>query len=477
MNTADLVHFSDQSWSKRDFDGARVTVMGLGLFGGGRDLTRFLCEAGAEVVVTDLRDAEALRPSVDSLAELPIRWVLGEHREEDLLKRDLVFVNPAIPRDVPLLRDCARRGVPLDTEMNLFFKLCPGKICGVTGSNGKTTTTSLIAEMARGRFPRVRLGGNMGISLLGELHSIAPDDWVVLELSSFQLEDLASLRRRPEIALVTNLAPNHLDRHGTYANYLAAKRVVLEGDGHAVLFGDEARTRSWAQGTRRSVSFFGRCGGVRPRAPGCWLEEGSRVVQSTGGDLSRPRTLFESSDLRLTGQFNVLNAAGAAAAALAMGCSAESILRGARSFEPIEHRLEFVREFERVRYYNDSIATTPESTLCAIEALGPKLVLIAGGSDKGTSFRRLGRAMALETRGVVLLGETASRIEAAVGESAAPRCVMTRASSLDEAVRAARDLARPGDAVALSPACASYDMFPHFAERGRRFKELVKALD
>ena len=199
------------------FRGKRVTVMGLGLFDGGRGASEFLCRQGSEVTVTDLRSAERLRPSVRSLKHLPIRWVLGNHREEDFLEADLVVVNPAVPKSSPLLELCQRRRVLLDTETNLFFKCCAGKICAITGSNGKTTTTRLIAEMLSRRWPDVRVGGNVGRSLLPEVEQIHPYDWVVLELSSFQLDDLRAIRRRPEVSVVTNISPNHLDRHGTHA--------------------------------------------------------------------------------------------------------------------------------------------------------------------------------------------------------------------------------------------------------------------
>jgi UDP-N-acetylmuramoylalanine--D-glutamate ligase len=445
--------------------------MGLGLFGGGRGLTEFLCRSGADVTVTDLRDAATLAPSVAALEGLPVRWVLGEHREEDFLGADTVFVNPAVPRENPLVVRCRERGIELDTEMNLFFKLCRGRICAVTGSNGKTTTTALAGAMLRRAFATTRVGGNIGVSLLGEVEEIGPEDWVVLELSSFQLEDLAALARRPEVALVTNLSPNHLNRHGTYAAYLAAKRVILEGRGWAVLNGDDALTRSWAAGTGRRVCYFGRAAVARPRARGVWFE-GDEVAFAAG---ATRRVLFTRADIALKGDFNLVNAAGAAAAAIAAGCPPTDVLGAVREFRPIEHRLELVRELDGVEFYNDSIATTPESTLCAIAALGPEMVVIAGGSDKGSSFAPLARALARRTRGVVLLGATAPRIAAALFDARAGIPVR-RAGTLEEAVHAARELARPGDRVVLSPACASFDMFTHFGERGRRFKEIVAGL-
>ena len=452
--------------------------MGLGLFGGGSALTQFLCDAGAEVLVTDLRDERSLRPSLTALDGLPVQWVLGQHRERDFLDADMVFANPAVPRDAEILRRCSSKGVPLETEMNLFFKLCRGKICAITGSNGKTTTTLLTAEIARQASERARVGGNLGISLLNEVESIDSEDWVVLELSSFQLEDLRAINRRPEVSLVTNLSPNHLNRHGTYENYIEAKRTILEdgpSDSFAILNGDDAVLRNWSTRTRRRVIYYGGANEILPRARGVWAL-GDSVYHSEDGTRQE---LFKANDLQLAGRFNLINAAGAAAAALAMGCSREQIQAGTRRFRPAEHRLEFVREVEGVRFYNDSIATTPESTLCAIDALGPNLVLIAGGSDKGSSFRLLGRAIAHRTRGAVLLGKTAPSIRESIeaaGLSLSSSVPILAAETLESAVKAARTLARQGDHIALSPACASYDMFTHFAERGQRFKAIVNAL-
>lgn len=445
--------------------------MGLGLFGGGQGLTEFLCRSGASVTVTDLRDSGTLRPALEALRDYRINWVLGKHREQDFLEADIVFVNPAVPREAPLVGLCRDRGVPLETEMNLFFKLCRGKICGLTGSNGKTTTTCLAGEIFRQAFPRTLVGGNLGVSLLNKVERIRPEDWVVLELSSFQLEDLVPIKRRPDISVVTNLSPNHLNRHGTYERYLAAKKVILGGPGHAVLNGDDTVVRSWGSATGRRITYFGRSGAVRPRARGVWLT--GDEVRICEGD--RQRQLFTRSDTRLAGNFNMINAAGAAAAALAAGCSPTNVLEGIRGFRPIEHRLEFVREHDGVTFFNDSVATTPESTLCAIEALGPDVIVIAGGSDKGSSFRHLGRTLARRTQGVVLIGQTATKILDALRDAHA-KIPMVPAESLEQAVDAARKLARPGDRVVLSPACASYDMFTHFDQRGKLFKQIVGEL-
>ncbi len=458
------------------FRGRKVTVMGLGLFGGGRGAAEFLCQQGAEVIVTDLRTEDILAPVIDTLRHLPIEWVLGQHREEDFLGADLVVPSPAVPRDAPLLARCRQRGIALDTEMNLFFKYCRGKICSVTGTNGKTTTTSLIGDIVRAHSPGTRVGGNIGKSLLPEVTSIGPDQWVILELSSFQLEDLVGLERRPQVSVVTNLSPNHLDRHGTYADYVDAKRTIIEPGGEpnvAVLNAEDARVRTWQAPTRRTL-FFGRTGRVLPRAPGVWVNLDTSDVVVVQREQQTPVRLFRTDDLALPGRFNLLNAAAAAAASVAMGVPAATIRAAIRSFRTVEHRLERFHVADGVEYFNDSIATNPESTIAALEALGPRIVLVCGGAPGGRrSYRALGQAIARRTRCVILIGETAADIAAAI-PSRRDGPLIHVAGGFEEAVVSTRRFAQTGDQVVLSPGCSSYDMFVNFEERGRSFKRLVR---
>ena len=466
--------FLRETIAPSDFAGRRVTVMGLGLFGGGRGLTEALCRWGADVTVTDMASESKLAKSLEALRGLPLRLVLGTHEERDFREADLVFANPAVPRTAPLLELCRSRGVPIETEMNLFFKLCRGRICAVTGSNGKTTTTSLLAAMARTERPTTRLGGNLGRSLLDEVETIAPDDWTILELSSFQLEDLASIERRPDIALVTNLSPNHLDRHGTYERYTAAKRVAIEGArGHAVLCGDDTLVRSWGGLTARTRTYYGRANRVLPRAAGVWVVADDRVVAVGLENCRHEIELFSAADLPLRGRFNLVNAAGAAAGALALGTTPDGVRAGVRSFRAIPHRLELVHAGEGIEWFNDSIATTPESAICALEALGPRVILIAGGSEKGSSFRHLGRVIALRSRAAILIGLTAPKIRDAI-RAADREYPVTVEDSLASAVARAKQIADPGDRIVLSPACASFDMFVNFEDRGRQFTALAR---
>ncbi|MEC7775091.1 MAG: UDP-N-acetylmuramoyl-L-alanine--D-glutamate ligase [Planctomycetota bacterium] len=450
----------------------KVTVVGLGSFGGGAGVTRFLDSQGARVTVTDLKTGKELEKELAGLADLDIKWVLGEHRDEDLLEADLVVLNPAIPRCIPLVERCVGAGVPLETEMNLFFKYCRGKICAITGSNGKTTTTSLAGAMARQRWPELLIGGNIGRSLLPQVDQIAEEDWVLLELSSFQLDDLASIDRRPNISVITNLSENHIDWHGSYDNYLAAKRQILRTGPPpdiAVLNLSDPLLRKWAgESTRELRAVSTPAEGIT----GVITDMDAGAVRSIGG--GKEERLFSREDLQLRGDFNLVNAATAAAAAAAMGIEPPEILEAVRSFKGVEHRLQLVGTFREVEYFNDSIATTQESTVAALQNLGPAVILICGGKSKGCGFDQLAATAAKETRHVVLIGETAGEIETAIRAAGADSPELTHAADLRAAVEAAARSARPGDRVLLSPACPSYDQFKNFEERGKEFCRLIE---
>jgi UDP-N-acetylmuramoylalanine--D-glutamate ligase len=452
-------------------DGKRVTVMGLGLFGGGLGVTRFLVRQGAKVTVTDMKSEHDLRESVELLRPLPVTLKLGGHDERDFREADLVIVNPAVPENNPYL-GMARA---LETEMNLFFKLCRAEtIVGVTGSNGKTTTTTLVGEIVRKHPWRSWVGGNIGVSLLESLPEIAPDHLVILELSSFQLENLGLLKKSPHVGAVLNLSPNHLDRHGTMESYTAAKRQIIRHPPSRlkILNGDDPVVRGFASAAPTPTQFFSLketpASGARVRD-----ERIEIAVPNVAATLDVRRR-------RIPGNFNLANMAAAALATSpaavpgwgrdAWQSACEEVFN---SFPGVEHRLEFVAEKRGVKYYNDSKSTDAEATIAALETLPGPFVLILGGFDKKTPWETLARCVAEKpVRAVVLLGQTAPAIEAALRASArVPEIV--RVGSIDDTVCVA---ARPGETVLLSPACASWDMFRNFTERGLRFKALVAAL-
>jgi UDP-N-acetylmuramoylalanine--D-glutamate ligase len=457
------------------FAGKRITIMGLGFFGGTIGLARYLVSQGALVTITDLRPAADLQDSVAALHGLPVRLVLGRHELVDFTDVDQVFASPAVREDSPYLVAARARGVPIDTEMNLFMRLCRGSVIGVTGSNGKTTTTSLIGAILRTANPRTQVGGNIGRSLLPEVTTIDPGDPVVLELSSFQLEDLAAVGRSPQIGLLLNLSPNHLDRHGSMEAYLAAKLQIFAYQRPvdvAILNADDPPLQPLVGHLRSQVRLFSCTHAVEN---GAYLESDRLLVAHAG----MASEVCRLGDIPLPGRHNVANVLAAVAAADAWGVSATVMRQAIRAFPGVEHRLERVCERQGVSFYNDSIATTPTGTLAALAAIQQPVWLIAGGYDKGLPFHALGEAIVRRVKGVFLIGTTAPQIAQAVAtacpaERKRPRIELCH--DLRHAVQAAFGAASPGEVVLLSPACASYDQFRNFVERGRLFKQLVLAL-
>ncbi|MDD9949914.1 MAG: UDP-N-acetylmuramoyl-L-alanine--D-glutamate ligase, partial [candidate division Zixibacteria bacterium] len=488
----------------------RVTVLGLGVLSGGVASARYFAARGADVTVTDLLPAEALRKSIDALAPWPVRYVLGEHREEDITGVDLVVVGPAVRDDSPYLRLARDRGVPLTTEMNLVFETCRRPVIGITGSNGKTTTTRLLGALHQAVDPETLVGGNIGRAVLNELEDSASP--VILELSSFQLHRLAWIRRSPGLAVVTNLSPNHLDWHGTFDAYDQAKRHIVHyqsPEDMVVLNADDERLRKWASFCPGRVAWFSMEG---PVETGCYVRDGQVVFRDGAGERdgsgargaskaggastergpAAERTICPVDALRLPGPHNLANLLAAVTAACLGGIPPSVIRSTVEAFPGVEHRLEEVAVIDGVRYFNDSACTTPASTVTALRAFYAPVVLIAGGYDKGTAFDDMAEEIVRRARAVVLIGATADAIETAIGEAggagtadvdpadvytaAAKPPVIARAETLDDAVWKSAGLARPGDVVVLSPSCASYDMFTNFEERGQRFKEAVAAL-
>jgi len=440
-----------------DFAGRRVVVMGLGHFGGGIAAARWLCAAGARVTVTDLAGADRLAASLEQLRDLPITYRLGGHDPADLEGCDLLVVSPAVPRErSEFLRLAIERGVPLSSEMNLFLERCPvRRVIGVTGTAGKSTTTAMIGSILQsavraGLARRAWTGGNIGHSLLGDLPAMSPEDLMVLELSSFQLEDLAALAWSPPRAVITNIRPNHLDRHGTLENYAAAKLNLVRHqspDDVVIIPAGDAELRSRLERA-----------GAGPRVR-------EAVFDPAFAEAVHP-----------PGPHNRVNAALAIAAARSWGLPDDVIRAGLDGFAGLPHRLEFVASRDGVRWYNDSKSTTPESTRLAIDAFEEPVIVLVGGADKGMSFAELGEYMALKARAVIGYGAMGPTILEAVRRHVPPGTADIRAAaSLEEAERIARGLAVPGDVVVLSPACTSYDMFANYEERGEVFRRLVRA--
>ncbi len=464
-----------------DLEGLRVTVMGLGLFGGGAGVTRFLVSRGARVTVTDLRDAALLKKSLDLLDGLPVRFVFGRHDLRDFTGADLVVANPAVPPGSPFLEAAAKGMVPVDSEINMTLRFLPSRhLVGVTGSNGKTTTSHLVRAMAQACGRTAWLGGNTGGSLLTRLDEIGRDDVVVLELSSFQLEMTGAAGLGPDVAVITNITPNHLDRHGTFAAYVAAKKKILIRARRAVFNAEDRLTPELvgAFGSAGSTLFSSR----RALDVGLYLEGGAlrQARRTASGEDGGSRVVSSIRDFTLPGVFNAENIMAALAATshvLGVEDVPSEAARAGAAFAGVPHRLEMVGRVGGVRYINDSIATTPESTMAALSAVDGEIALIAGGYDKKIPLDGLAGAIRERVSLLYLIGETAGKVAEAVRkreEGGGPRVV--RANGVEEAVEMASRAAGDGWTVLLSPAFASYDQFINFEERGVCFRKSVSRL-
>ena len=429
-----------------ELSGLRVTVVGLGRFGGGVGVTRWLAGQGAKVTVSDQADAESLAESIAKLSGLDVELHFGGHLRADFLTADLLVVNTAVPKQLPLLAEARAAGVPRTSEMNLFLQRCPACVVGVTGTVGKSTTAAMIAQILSRQYV-THLGGNIGVSLLDKLPEMGPDHLVVLELSSFQLEDLPIVGISPHVAVVTNFSANHLDRHGTVEAYAEAKRNIFKfqrAEDVLVLNRDCSATADWTGRAHGRVEWFDPSG--------------------------------EPFELTVPGPHNQANAQAAWTACRLFGVDRPAAAAALAAYQALPHRLSFVAEKAGVRFYDDSKCTTPDGAIVAIESFDAgEVVIIVGGYDKGAEFGSLGEALASRAKAVIAMGATKRKIAAAI-EGAAGSAAFELADDLAGAFQAARRHAEPGDVVLLAPACASYDMFLNYQHRGQQFTELVQKL-
>ena len=457
-----------------DFRGRRVTVVGLGKGRATAGIARFLVANGAQVTISDPLPREKLGEGIARLGDTPAELVLGPSSDDAALADpDFVFFNQGVrPRSATIQR-AVQRGIPVLTEMGLFFRLCPAPIVGVTGTKGKSTTFTLIRQILETGPKRVVAGGNIGTAIIDLLGTISADDLVLLELSSFQL---ATLGRSPHVAVVTNVLEDHLDFHGTRDAYVAAKRNIVAWQGPrdiAVLNVDDPTTVALHTGAASEVRGYSVV--LRPKRGAYRDADGTLAL--VDGPARTP--LLHERELRIPGRHNVSNALAAAAAAAVHGIPADAIAGVLRQFSGLPHRLETVAEIGGVLYVNDSQGTTPYATIPALTAHGRPAVVILGGVSKSADFTELGRAVVRDARGAVLIGQAADEIGAALERAGAARkpLPVERAATLPEAVRLATALARPGDVVLLSPAGQSFDMFTSYEERGEVFRRAVRDLE
>ena len=450
--------------------GKKVAVLGIGV--SNTPLIRMLLRAGVEVTACDKRRREDFDDRVEELKSLGANVCLGEDYLEHLEGQDIIFRTPGMRPDLPQLTAAVRRGSVLTSEMEVFFQVCPCPIIGVTGSDGKTTTTTIIAELLKAAGETVYLGGNIGKPLLPDVKMMEPSDFAVVELSSFQL---MTMSLSPHIAVVTNLAPNHLDVHKSMEEYISAKKNIFLHQNRAdqvVLNADNAITAAFAAEAPGSVTVFSRQG--QPSGDAVFFRNDAIWLNDGGGE----RLILRREEILLPGDHNVENYM-AAIAAVKEHVPVNAIRSFAAKFSGVEHRIELVRTLDGVRYYNDSIASSPTRTMAGLKCFPEKVILIAGGYDKHIPFDDLGPAITEHVKRLILTGNTASKIRKAV--EAAPdfaegRPVIKEYTDFKEAVLAAHGAAESGDVVILSPACASFDQFRNFMERGNTFKHIVLEL-
>lgn len=457
-----------------DYSGKRIVILGLGRQG--KALARFFARAGAQVVISDLRPAEALAADMAELDGLGITFVLGGHPLSLLDNAHLLCLSGGVPPTIPIVEEARRRGIPLSNDTVLTLALSPAPVLGITGSAGKTTTTTLTGLMLQEGGITAHVGGNIGTPLIDRLEGVKPTDWLVLELSSFQLE---LCRQSPQVAAVLNVTPNHLDRHPDMEAYAEAKRNIFryQGPGDTVVLGwDNPRTRGWWQeavpGGVRKLAFSL----AEPVPEGAFLDGATLRLRVDG----RERVICRAEEVRLRGRHNLANVLAAATLAAVVGADVEAIAAVARRFEGVPHRLEVVRQWKGALWVNDSIATAPERVIAALHSFSEPIVLLAGGRDKKLPWEEFARVAAERVRYVIAFGEAAPLVERVLapylrhGRSRLEG--VERVPDLERAVQRAAEVVRPGEVVLLSPGGTSFDAYRNFEERGEHFRRLVREL-
>ena len=447
-----------------DLAGKKVLVVGLARTGIATAL--FCAERGARVTATEARPELEIAETAAKLRSAGVTLELGGHRPETFVQQDLIVPSPGVPPLMPALAAARAIGVPVWSEIELAWRFLRGRLICITGSNGKTTTTSLIGHILETSGFPVQVAGNIGTPLISRVDISSDTSFTVVEASSFQLESISALR--PDISVLLNLTPDHLDRHGSIEAYAAAKARIFENqteEDAAVINAEDAVAPQYAPAGAR-VFWFSR---VKRVANGCYLRGDEIVFRCEGTET----VLLERKDIGLRGSHNIENVLAAAAAARLAGAQPAAIAEGVRTFAGVEHRIEYVATISGVEYFNDSKATNVDATLKALDAFPGKVVVILGGKDKGSDFRILRQALRSRARMALLIGSAADKIETEL----AGVIPVERAETMARAVEIASRRAQPGDTVLLAPACASLDQFENYEHRGRVFKQLVRELE
>ncbi|WP_158820154.1 UDP-N-acetylmuramoyl-L-alanine--D-glutamate ligase [Granulicella sp. S156] len=449
-----------------ELSGKRVLVVGLGK--SGLAAARFLKERGARVTVSDARPA-TLIAELPGLLEQGIMVEAGSHGLLTFRRQDLIVVSPGVPASTPELKQVRAMGMHIIGELELGAQYLQGQVLAITGSNGKTTTTSLLGEILQAAGKPTLVGGNIGKPVTELVPESTPETWSVLEVSSFQLETVETFR--PRIAMVLNITPDHLDRHGNFENYAAAKARITEfqtAEDFLVLNAEDKATQMVAAKTKAQIYWFSSRRQIKQGA----FVHGETIffIPSEG---AKPEPVMPVAEIPLAGAHNVENVLAAVCAARLAGVTSEAIRTAVAAFKAVEHRLEFVRELHGVRYYNDSKATNVDATVKAVEAFAGGIYLILGGKDKDSDYAAMGPLLHERVKTVITIGSAAEKIE----HQLAGVVKIERAETMDRAVALAHEVAVAGDTVLLAPACASFDQFQNYEHRGQVFKSLVQSLN
>lgn len=456
---------------KENIKGKRVAVLGIGI--SHIPLIKYLSRHGVDITAFDKSDENKLKDVIKEFKDINIKYSLGVDYLKNLKGFDLIFKTPGMRFDVPELEAAREQGAQVTSEMEVFLKVCPAPIFAVTGSDGKTTTTTLIYNMLIEQGYNCWLGGNIGTPLLNRIDEIKETDKVVLELSSFQLH---TMTQSPKVAVVTNLAPNHLDMHKSMEEYVEAKKNIYlhqSAKDKLILNFDNDITRDFHKEAKGKVVYFSRVNEIDSGAK----MNGEMLVYSDGkGD----RDIVNAGDIVIPGVHNIENYLAAIAAVIDY-VEIDTIRRVATNFKGVEHRIELVRELKGVKFYNDSIASSPSRTIAGLNSFKQKVILIAGGYDKKIPYDVMGEVLVNKLKGLVLIGQTAPKIEQALMDEMRKTgygkdIVIIRCDTLKEAVERAYECAKSGDIITMSPASASFDMFKNFEERGKQFKDIVNSL-
>ena len=449
-----------------NYSGKSVLVAGAGR--SGIAVSRFLLSRGARVILTDSKSREALEPGISSLFGLAshsgeLVLELNGNRDQSFASCDFVVISPGMPLALPVFEISRKAGIPVIAEIELAYRHLKGKILGITGSNGKTTTTTLVAELINGAGLKGHAAGNIGVPLIDFVEASSPDDIYAVELSSFQLEGIQEFR--PSVGAILNLTPDHMDRYADFEDYIVAKQRIFRNQritDFSVLNGDDRRTAAMAPHVGSRPILFSRLNEIES---GAFVRDGWVIFRNEGYEHS----LFPVNAIGLKGNHNLENVLAACTMAILAGAPPETLEETIRGFRGVEHRIEFVAELNGVQYFNDSKATNIDATLKSLEAFPGNILLIAGGRDKASDFTVLRSLVQERVRHLVVIGEAAEKLKIALSDVVS----IEDAASMKEAVSICRQLANPGDIVLLAPACASFDMFRNYEHRGRIFKEEV----